>query len=33
MFFFNIYLNEEKFFFRIILNKNLVCMFKNISFA
>ena len=33
MFFFNIYLNEEKFFFRIILNKNLVCIFKNISFA
>ncbi len=33
MFFLNIYLNEEKFFFRIILNKNLVCIFKNISFA
>ena len=31
--FFLIFLDEEKRFFRIILNENLVCVFKNISFA
>ncbi len=33
MFFFKYLSDEEKFFFRIILNKNLVYIFKNISFA